>query len=82
MRTIEELHAFAEGYLQGTLACNADLRDWDDWVIWHDYDINFVGQDYTSADVDNKSLLVVVYPAGWEGSLPDPIHTFTVGESK
>ena len=82
MRTMEELKAFCEGYLQGVLACNADLYEWDDWVIWHGYDINFVGQDYTSEALDNKSLLAVVYPAGWEGELPDHLHTFIVGEGE
>ena len=82
MRTIEELRAFAEGYLQGTLACNADLYDWDDWVLWGGYDINFFGTQYDLNELTTEQLRVVAYPAGWEGDLPAPIHEFTVGESK
>lgn len=83
MKPDEKLIAFCEGYLSGLLACNADLYDWDDWVLWDAYDINFIGQDYTSTDLGEKDLLVVVYPAGWEGDLPDHLHSFVVkGESK
>lgn len=78
MRTIEELKAFCEGYIDGLLACNADHHDWDDWVVWGGYDINFVGQAYTSEELGDAALLVVAYPAGWEGELPDHLHSFTV----
>ena len=82
----EKLKAFCEGYLEGALACNADLTEWDDWVLWDAYDINFVGQDYTSEELGNSALLAVAYPRGWEGNLPDHLHCFTVtstkGESK
>lgn len=76
----EELTAFCRGYLEGALACNASLYEWDDWVLWNQYDINFVGQDYTSETLDEKSLLAVVYPAGWEGDLPD--HLCVIGVRK
>ena len=63
------------------MACNADLHDWDDWVIWEDYDINFVGPEYTGETLGAKSLLVVVYPKAWVDALPDHIHSFTVHTS-
>lgn len=78
MRTIEELKAFCEGYVNGTAACNASLYDWDDWVVWGGYDINFVGSDYTSEELNASALLVVAYPAGWEVNLPDHLYSFTV----
>lgn len=81
--SLEKVKAFAEGYIEGVLACNADLFDWDDWVLWDEYDINFVGQYYTSEDMGEKDLLVVVYPRGWKGNLPDHLFSFvTKGESK
>ena len=77
------MKAFAEGYLDGVLACNADLYEWDDWVIWDAYDINFVGRDYTSTNLGEKDLLVVVYPKNWTGDLPDHLYSFVVkGETK
>lgn len=87
MKEQELVKAFCQGYLEGALACNADLRGWDDWVIWDKYDINFVGQDYTSEELGETALLAVVYPAGWEGKLPDHLYSFvmkttTQGESK
>lgn len=75
--------AFCEGYLDGVLACNADLYEWDDWVIWGEYDINFVGEGYTDEGVGKKELLAVVYPKDWKGELPDHLDSFVVkGESK
>ena len=75
--------AFCEGYLDGVLACNANLYEWDDWVIWGEYDINFVGHSYTSTDLGEKELLAVVYPKNWTGELPDHLYSFVVkGESK
>ena len=84
MKTLEELRAFAQGYLEGALACNATLNGFDDWVIWGGYDINFVGQDYTSEGLDDKTLHVDAYKAGWVDNIGDPLHIFTIteGESK
>lgn len=74
---------FAEGYVQGALACNANFHEWDDWVVWNKYDINFVGPTYTSADLGKKDLLVVVYPRDWLDNLPEHLFCFIVeGESK
>jgi hypothetical protein len=80
MKPMIELQGFCEGYLQGALSCNANLYDWDDWVVWGGYDINFVGQDYTSEELDKRALLAVVYPAGHEGDLPD--HLCVIGVKK
>lgn len=82
MKPIDELRAFAEGYLEGVRACNADLYDWDDWVLWGDYDINFFGTNYDINELTTEQLRVVAYPGNWEGDLPAPIHEFTVGETK
>ena len=73
----EKIQAFCQGYLEGVLACNANLYDWDDWVVWDEYDINFVGQDYTSEEM-HGGLLAVVYPANWEGNLPDHLYVLNV----
>lgn len=73
--------AFCEGYLDGVLACNANLYEWDDWVIWGEYDMNFVGQGYTGEEVGAKELLVVVYPKDWKGALPDHLDSFVVKTS-
>lgn len=82
MKTIEELKAFCEGYAHGLTADRAfygtTLKGVDDWVVWGGYDINFVGQDYTSEELGDAALLVVAYEAGWEGTLPDHLHSFTV----
>ena len=79
----QSVRNFAEGYLDGVLACNADLYEWDDWVIWGEYDMNFVGRDYTGEELGEKALLVVVYPKNWTGELPDHLYSFVVkGESK
>ena len=80
MKTLEELKAFAEGYYAG-IASFGDAPYTDDWVVWGGYDINFAGREY-AAFTYNNDLRVNAYPAGWDGELPDPIHTFTVGESK
>ncbi len=87
MKTIEELKAFCEGYLEGLMACNAHLNDWDDWVLWGGYDINFNGPywDDLAAD-DGKTLVCDVYPADWKDVRPPTLHRFTVtttqGETK
>ena len=81
MKTESELRAFCEGYLDGALACNADLYEWDDWVLWEDYDINFIGQYYTGQPLDANALLVVAYPRDWEGELPSHLYCFVVKTS-
>jgi hypothetical protein len=88
MKTLNELRAFCEGYLDGLLACNADLYDWDDWVLWGGYDIQFNGQHWDELATDERTLVCDVYEAGWEVLPSQPMHRFTVtatitqGESK
>lgn len=83
----KELRAFCEGY-RHAMSVERDfysntLKTTDDWVLWDTYDINFVGQDYTSEELGDDALLAVVYPRGWEGNLPDHLYVFVVkGESK
>ena len=77
----QSVRNFAEGYLDGVLACNANLYEWDDWVVWNKYDINFVGRDYTSEELGEKGLLVVVYPRDWMDALPDHLYSFVVSTS-
>ena len=81
MKTLEELKAFAEGYREALKVHVESIEHADDWVVWGGYDINFAGREY-AAFTYNDDLRVNAYPAGWDGELPDPIHTFTVGESK
>lgn len=87
MTTLEVLKAFCRGYLDGLLACNADISDWDDWVLWGGYDIQFNGPHRdTLASDDGKTLACDVYKAGWDVLPSQPMHRFTVttteGESK
>jgi hypothetical protein len=88
MKTIDELKAFCEGYIEALIAAKADLYDWDDWVLWGGYDIQFNGPYYDElAPDDERSLVCDVYKAGWEGNLPPTLHRFVVtstnqGESK
>ena len=80
-KPLEELKAFAEGYLQALIAerdfFELTLTTFDDWVVWGGYDINFTGADY-GYEVCNGDLEVHVYPEGWEGELPTPLHRFIV----
>jgi hypothetical protein len=86
MKTNEELIAFCEGYLEGLLACNADLYDWDDWVLWGEYDIQFNGPYLDEGAPDERSLVCDVYKAGYDNLTERPMHRFVVtspkGESK
>ena len=79
MKTLEELKAFAEGYaVSFTLNVDMDTTEVDDWVVWDEYDINFVGAGYTSEELGALGMLAVVYPAGWKGELPDHLYSFVV----
>ena len=88
----EIVQAFCEGYLEGLVTdrqfYGTTLQGVDDWVVWRGYDINFVGQDYTSEALGDKALLAVVYPKDWKDDLPDHLFSFVVttstteGESK
>ena len=83
MKTLNELRAFCEGYLEGLMACNTRVFDIDDWVIWGGYDINFAGADYSVHAKTDNALRVDAYKAGWTDSIGDPIHSFDItGESK
>ena len=87
MKTLQELTAMCEGYLEGLLARNTDLYDWDDWVLWGGYDIQFNGPylDELAPD-DKRSLVCDVYEAGWDVLPWQPMYRFVVtstkGESK
>ena len=86
MKSKEELVAMCEGYLEGLLACNADLYDWDDWVLWGGYDIQFNGPYLDEGAPDKRSLVCDVYRAGYDSLPSQPMHRFVVtspeGESK
>ena len=84
MKTLNELRAFCEGYLEGLSRDNVDITGTDDWVQWGGYDINLFGS-YLSVRLEDaeNALTVDAYPADWEDCLPAPIHTFDIkGESK
>ena len=76
MKTLEELKAFCQGYAHAA-DMYVELRTIEDWVVWGGYDINFTGADY-GYEVCNGDLEVHVYPEGWEGELPTPLHRFIV----
>jgi hypothetical protein len=78
MKTLEELRAFSEGYLQGLWACNASVQGIDDWVVWDEYDINFAGADYTGHAKNDNDLHVDAYKAGWTDSIGEPLYSFTI----
>lgn len=79
MKTLNELRAFCEGYLEGLRRDNASITDTDDWVMWGGYDINLFGSYLSVRLEDNdKALTVDAYPADWEDCLPTPIHTFDI----
>jgi hypothetical protein len=87
MKTLNELRAFCEGYAMGVAnhpeAMAATLEDTDDWVTWDEYDINFIGAEYSPHARNNNDLYCVVYPAGWVDNLPEPLHSFTIfGETE
>ena len=83
--TLEILKAFCEGYtraLDAERAFRSDtLRRVDDWFEWGGYDLNLFGADL-DASLTPTQLRVCAYPAGWEGSLPEPLHDFVVGETQ
>jgi len=82
MKTLDELRAFAEGYLAAMKAEGGLIEHADDWFAWGGYDINFAGSYYTDS-VQDTGLRVDAYKAGWTDDIGDPIHTFiTYGESK
>jgi hypothetical protein len=82
MKTLEELRAFCEGYLQGLWACNASVHTIDDWVVWDEYDINFAGADYTGHAKNDNDLHVDAYKAGWTDSIGEPLYSFTIFTSE
>lgn len=75
MQTNTELEIFARGYYAATPA--NELPSLDDWVIFDHYDINMTGADYAQG-IEPDALRVTIYPAGWIGTLPAPLHTFTI----
>lgn len=75
MHTNTELEIFARGYYSAIPP--ADLPTLDDWVIFDRYDINFTGAEYAQG-IEPDALKVHVYPAGWAGLTPEPLHTFTI----
>lgn len=74
----DDVKSFCQGYLEGALACNADLTAWDDWVLWGGFDIQFSGPEHDSLATTPMSLACDVYEAGW-ATLPDePLYRFVV----
>ena len=80
MKTLEQLQAFCEGYRTALLG--TDLSRIDEWVQWGGYDINIFGKEWGVRIVDEQDLSVDAYPLGWQGDLPDAIHTFDLGGVK
>lgn len=87
MKTLNELRAFCEGYRLALIVernfYSNTLKTADDWVVWDKYDINFIGSDHSPNAKKDNELHCVVYPAGWQGNLPEPLHSFTIfGETE
>ena len=78
MKTLNELRAFCEGYRTALLG--TDLSHVDEWVVWGGYDINIFGKEWGIRIVDEQALSVDAYPLGWQGDLPEAIHTFDMQE--
>ena len=79
MKSLNELRAFCEGYRSGL---TDDLAGVEDWIIWGGYDINLIGSEYSSNAQEENDLHIAAYPANWRDNLPEPIHSFTIGEDK
>lgn len=78
MKTLDELKIFCEGYSRAyAMNVDTDLSEVDDWLEWGGYDINLVGSYL--AEQAGDGLYVAAYPDNWTGTLPEPIHTFTIG---
>jgi hypothetical protein len=87
MKTLNELRAFCEGYRLAMVVernfYSNTLKTADDWVVWDEYDINFIGADHSYHAKKDNELHCVVYPNGWVNNLPDPLHSFTIfGETE
>ena len=87
MKTLNELRAFCEGYTKGLANDRAfygtTLECVDDWVVWHEYDINFAGAEYSYHAKKDNDLHCDAYKAGWTDSIGEPLHSFTVwGETE
>jgi hypothetical protein len=86
MKTLNELRAFCEGYRLGLITDRAfygtTLAGVEDWVVWGGYDINLSGSEVSGHAKEETDLHVDAYPADWVDNLPEPIHSFTIGESK
>lgn len=77
MKTLDQLQAFCEGYLAA--ASSDDLSNWDDWVTWGGYEIQFNGQDLDRLATNAYSLACDVYFAGFEDlSSAQLLHRFAV----
>ena len=86
MKSLNELRAFCEGYRLGLTNdrafYGATLAGLDDWIVWGGYDINLIGSEYAGQAKEENDLHIAAYPANWVDNLPDPIHSFTIGEDK
>jgi hypothetical protein len=86
MKTLNELRAFCEGYRLGLITDRAfygtTLAGVEDWVVWGGYDINLSGYEVSGHAKEETDLHVNAYPANWVDNLPEPIHSFTIGEDK
>ena len=86
MKSLNELRAFCEGYRLGLTNdrafYGATLAGLDDWIVWGGYDINLIGSEYSSNAQEENDLHIAAYPANWQDNLPEPIHSFTIGEDK
>ena len=86
MKSLNELRAFCEGYRLGLTNdrafYGATLAGLDDWIVWGGYDINLIGSEYSSNAQEENDLHIAAYPANWVDNLPEPIHSFTIGEDK
>lgn len=74
---LHTIETFAKGFLSALKANNLNPASTDEWIELAGYDTNLCGADY-SAQAPEGGLLAVLYPAGWQGELPDPVSTHTI----
>jgi hypothetical protein len=80
MKNIQELKQFCNDYLQ---SLSGDLSEIDDWIQWGGYDINIFGQEWgIRIQGDKNALSVDAYPANWQNTTPDAIHSFDIGRGQ
>jgi hypothetical protein len=78
MKTLNEIKAFCQGYVQGLAGHDVYLHEWDDWFVWEGYDIQFSGADNDELADTGTTLACTVYEAGYDQLPETPLYRFAV----